>query len=309
MGNNIILSVLVITYNQESTISKTLDSILSQEHTYSYEILVGDDCSKDNTRGIILDYAKQYPDIIKPIFNEKNLGIVGNFYNVLKKANGKYLMECAGDDWWLSGKVKTQIEFMEKNPEVGLCYGKAKEFLEKDNSFSGKSIGKKSEFTEDLLNSNEIPALTVCYRRELALLYIERIDPLSKNWLMEDYPMWLWFSIESKIFMIDENFGVYRVIETSASHFNNVERFKNFHESEWNIRNFFSQQFLDNPIQPLDIHSELVYLYLINGEREQAVKELEFCKGIKNKIILLVFKIPFLFDLVRKIKCQKILKK
>lgn len=61
-----LLSVAVITYNQEQYIAQTLDSILSQEHEYPYEIVVGEDCSSDGTRKIVEDYASRYPDIIKP---------------------------------------------------------------------------------------------------------------------------------------------------------------------------------------------------------------------------------------------------
>ena len=182
MNDEVLLSVCVITYNQEKFIRQTLDSILLQEHSFSYEILIGDDCSQDKTRNIISEYAEKYPEIIVPIFNQKNLGIVGNYFNVLGHASGKYVMECAGDDWWLPGKVTQQIEFLEQNPEIGMCYGKAKEFLNSKNRFTKKYIGKKCEEFSQLLERNEIPALTVCFRRELANKYLDSwpMDRLNK---------------------------------------------------------------------------------------------------------------------------------
>ena len=67
MKEEVLFSVAVITYNQERYIAQTLDSILFQEHNYKYEIVVGEDCSTDNTRKIIEDYVLKYPDIIKKI--------------------------------------------------------------------------------------------------------------------------------------------------------------------------------------------------------------------------------------------------
>ena len=120
--DNPLVSIAIITYNQEEYIKFTLDSILQQQHNYSFEIVIGDDCSKDKTREILQSYKDQYPEIIKLIFNENNLGIIKNYFNVLANCSGKYIMECAGDDYWLPGKIQNQISLMETNPNVGICY-------------------------------------------------------------------------------------------------------------------------------------------------------------------------------------------
>ena len=136
--NDLMFSILVITYNQEKYIAKTLDSILSQEHDYKYEIVIGEDCSSDGTRAIIEAYANKYPLIIKPIYNNPNLGLIKNYFNTLAQCTGKYIMECAGDDWWLPGKVSFQIDYMEKHPDVGMCYGRAKRFIESKRKYLRK---------------------------------------------------------------------------------------------------------------------------------------------------------------------------
>ena len=118
--DELMFSALVITYNQKEFIAETLESILSQKHSYRYEIIVGDDCSTDGTQDVLKEYQSRYPDIIKLSLNEKNLGIVGNYYNTAAKAQGKYLLECAGDDYWLPGKVEKQISLMEENPDCGM---------------------------------------------------------------------------------------------------------------------------------------------------------------------------------------------
>lgn len=106
---NKMFSVAIITYNQEKYISQTLDSILNQEHDYSYEIVIGEDCSTDNTKKVIEEYVQKYPQIIKPLYNVKNKGIINNYYNVIEHCSGKYIMECAGDDYWLPGKMPENL--------------------------------------------------------------------------------------------------------------------------------------------------------------------------------------------------------
>lgn len=302
---NPILSVVIITYNQENYIAQTLDSILNQKHNYSFEIVIGDDCSVDNTRKIINKYATEYPNIIVPIFNEVNLGIVKNYFNVLEHTSGKYIMECAGDDWWLPEKINIQINFMELNSDVGLCYGKVLEFNENKHKYSKKIIGKLCETASELLKINEIPALSVCFKRELAMKYISTVNPLSKDWLMEDYPMWLWFAFESKIKMLPDTLGVYRLVNESGSHFTNIDKLINFNKSVWNIKSFYSQKYLNKQIEQFDIHSFLFNFHLLNGNRIKALEEAKIQKNKKSHIKVLLCSNTILFYLFRKIQCLR----
>lgn len=236
----IMFSVAIITYNQEEYISQTLDSILNQKHNYKYEIVVGEDCSTDNTKKIIEEYVAKYPQIIKPIYNNPNKGIIKNYFNVINNCQGKYIMECAGDDYWLQNKVNTQISFMEENKNVGMCYGKAL-FYENDNKkFQKKKFGTKWVKFNQLIQDNKIPALSVCIKNEIIKKYIKDINPEEKKWLMEDYPLWIWISKNSKIHFINKTFGVYRIGQDSASLAQNIEKqlafSKNYHE----IKTFFS---------------------------------------------------------------------
>ena len=65
--SNIDVSVVVATYKQEKYIAMTLDSILAQKFSGTIEVLVGDDCSPDNTGAIVKEYGEKYPDIIKSL--------------------------------------------------------------------------------------------------------------------------------------------------------------------------------------------------------------------------------------------------
>lgn len=297
---NLMFSVSLITYNQEEYIAQTIESIVNQKHDYPYELIIGDDASHDKTPEIIREYAEKYPNIIKPIFNQTNMGILKNFSNVLSHCKGKYIMECAGDDWWLSGKVQKQISFMEENPDVGMCYGKVQAYKNgrKSSEFAGI---KRETFDELLYKGNIIPAVTVCYRRELYEKYVKEIMPESHAWLMEDYPMWLYMSHESKIRFLNDKFACYRILPESASHnTNDVEKNLVFQKSYWSIQNFFSRKYLNQEFEPFNEHYSRALAYFFAKELNLAKSE--FLKSGKNdfktKIYVVICSSGILFALL-----------
>lgn len=238
-----LFSVSIETYNQAEFIAQTLDSILYQDHSYPYEIVVADDLSSDNTREVLLDYQKRYPDIIKIIFNEKNLGVIKNYFNVLKACSGKYIIDCAGDDYWLPGRVRAQIAFMESHDDVAMCYGKAKSYYQDRAKLSKKSFGRRIKNFKDLIESNGIPALTVVFRKKYFNEYLDKVQPEKKSWLMEDYPLWLWLSLKSKIVYMPKVFCVYRVRSKSASHFDDWNKVEEFVGSVMDIRLWYAKEY------------------------------------------------------------------
>ena len=254
------LSVAIITYNQEDYIAQTLDSILNQEHDYKYEIVIGEDNSSDNTRKIIEEYAAKYPEIIKPLYNNPNKGLIKNYFNVIEHCQGKYIMECAGDDYWLPGKVKTQIAYMENHPDVGMCYGLAQVFVVDEGKFRSKNFGSNKETFDSLLIGNDIPAMSICMRTALIHKYVADICPIEKNWILEDYPLWLWFSAESKISFIAQEVCVYRELSESASHSHSLERYLTLEKCTHEIQCFFANRY--GRIVPYFDLEEKAFLFL-----------------------------------------------
>lgn len=120
--DEVILSVVLLTYNHERYIRTCLESIVLQKTSFKYELIVGDDASKDKTPEIILEYAAEYPDIVVPVIREKNLGAVANLADLLKIAKGKYIAGCEGDDYWMdNNKLQLQVEFLEKKKDYIAC--------------------------------------------------------------------------------------------------------------------------------------------------------------------------------------------
>lgn len=122
-----LVSVVVLAYNAQATISQAIESVLSQETDFPFEILVGDDASTDATPLILQKYAKEYPKKIKYFQNMSNVGTTENAFNLFKEAKGKYLASCEGDDFWTDvKKLQKQVTFLEENPRFSACAHNAK---------------------------------------------------------------------------------------------------------------------------------------------------------------------------------------
>lgn len=300
--SNMKLSIAVITYNQKDTISTTLDSILSQEHDYTYEVVVGDDCSSDGTRDVLLNYQTRYPNIIKLLLNEQNLGVVGNYFNVIKHCSGEYIMQCAGDDWWLPNKVTPQIQYMDTHSECGMCYTKAANYVQERECQIGSWGGPYTKFC-DLIKANTIPALTIIARTDLFLRYIDEINPMSHDWKMEDYPMWLWFAHNSQIKFIDEITAVYRVLQNSASHSQDISLKIAFVQACIDIQSYFIERygFKGVDVEYIRLKS-LLHIHALYGSISSyvdiwlkcIVKHPKYLLRHKPYAYLLFFIVPFL---------------
>ncbi|EPC2529538.1 glycosyltransferase [Providencia stuartii] len=120
------VSICCITYNQEMYIKRALDSFLTQNTSFPFEIIIGDDASSDNTSKILDEYAKNYPKLITVISSPKNIGANANLLQVFNAAQGDYIALCEGDDYWSSeNKIDIQYNEMIKNKEVSFSFHSA----------------------------------------------------------------------------------------------------------------------------------------------------------------------------------------
>lgn len=115
---DVIVSVICLTYNHERYIAEALESIIKQISPYKFELIVADDSSTDQTSEIISDYAKRYPDLILYKRNNHNIGMSKNAYQAMRFARGKYVAFCEGDDYWTDcQKLSKQVSFLIRNQQ------------------------------------------------------------------------------------------------------------------------------------------------------------------------------------------------
>lgn len=222
-----IVSVIVATYNQERTIGRTLDSILAQKTRYSFEIIIGEDASPDDsTRCICEDYANRWPDIIKLMPKAPNKGLLVNYRDCLAQSCGRYVASCAGDDWWHNeNKIELQVGFLEENPDFVLSYsGAVVDSIDKGQIREVRvvKLDRGVNVFERLLKSNFVIAPTVCFRRDV-LPEIHFDEFVKRGYMAEDYPMWLIMSLYGRFYALDCATVTYTQATGSASNFDSLE--------------------------------------------------------------------------------------
>lgn len=123
--DKISVSICCLTYNHEHYIEECLKGFLMQQTNFSFEILIHDDASTDNTLEIITNYEKKHPElfrVVKQNVNQFSQGIQPFFKFLFPIANGKYIAYCEGDDFWTDPlKLQKQVDFMEKNEHIQIC--------------------------------------------------------------------------------------------------------------------------------------------------------------------------------------------
>ncbi len=184
-----LVSVVTITYNHEKYIREALESFVNQDVNFAFEVLIADDCSTDSTADIIKEFATKYPNVVMPILRKKNIGAVANFLDTLKRATGKYVALCDGDDFWTdSTKLQQQVDFLEKNPDYAISFHPTKVFFEnrEKNEAIWPSINERTKITvKELLEENFIPTNAVMYRRQNYDDLADDVMPL--DWYLHSY--------------------------------------------------------------------------------------------------------------------------
>lgn len=127
--NPVKASVIILTYNQEKTVGRAIESVLRQECKYPFEILVADDDSPDATRRVAQEYAERYPDIVRLMPELPNRGLVGNYFDAFEECRGEYIGDCAGDDEWLDeSRLQKQIEALDADKKLSAVFTDVEEY-------------------------------------------------------------------------------------------------------------------------------------------------------------------------------------
>jgi glycosyltransferase involved in cell wall biosynthesis len=211
---NQIIDINIASYNHANYLRHTLDSVLSQQTTFSYRILIGDDCSTDGSIEIIKEYEKNFPDRILAIYQKVNLGLnhpEKNGVILLKKSTAKYIALLDGDDYWTDPlKLQKQIDFLEANPSFSMCFHNALVTFEdkKKEARLFLSNVQKDVFTvQDLCKKNIIPTASLIFRSSI----IKDIPDWFYRCPFGDWPLSLFIAEHGKVKYFNEVMSVYRV--------------------------------------------------------------------------------------------------
>lgn len=121
------VSVLVPVYNLERFIEPCLESLLTQEVDFDFEVIAIDDGSSDGSWALMQKLAARYPQL-RALQNPQNMGLARTQKRLLSEARGDYIAYVDGDDLALPGKLQTQAAYLDAHPSCMLCYHEADMF-------------------------------------------------------------------------------------------------------------------------------------------------------------------------------------
>lgn len=168
-NTEIMVSVIMITYNHEAFIRKAIEGVLIQECSFPVELLIGDDCSSDNTEAVVQDILNKHPKAgcVKYMRNVVNLGPSENYLYLFKQCSGKYIANCEGDDYWTDPhKLQKQVDFLETNPNCYLYTTNAVRQYEDDFSPMDMTDTDRKFLFEEQIMMNQCITGTVMFRKE-----------------------------------------------------------------------------------------------------------------------------------------------
>lgn len=207
-----LVSVYMAAYRHEDFIASAIEGVIAQDCDFPIELIIGEDQSPDGTRQIVLDYQRRFPNLIRVVTSECNVGARANAARSHALARGEYIAICEGDDYWMDpSKLRRQVEVFRNNPGCSLVFHGANII----DASSGQRVGRSRwslrdrRFTlEELIagDGGMVPTASILIRRSVL---VSRPD-----WAMDapvgDYPLVLHAGVCGDVVYLDRTMSVYR---------------------------------------------------------------------------------------------------
>lgn len=299
---DIVLSVVMITYGHEKFIEEAINSILLQECNFKIELIIAEDCSPDSTSSVINNIIKKHPkgNIIKYYRHDNNIGMMPNFIYALKKAKGRYIALCEGDDYWTSPiKLQKQVDVLEEDSSLSICFHSADIIYEKDVKISLlEDINKYTpEITSiyDLIKGNYLHTASVVFRNSND--YPEWLNDAYPG----DWPLHVMNATKGNIKFLSESMAAYRV------HYGGVHSTSNDRKVEFSLKTFENiyQEIYKRGFTEVGEYAEREYnnayatFYGLRNGKYKSFSRIEKSKLLLrkgNKSLKILFWVPLIFN-------------
>lgn len=244
------VSVVMANYNGGKYLRRTIESVLTQSYT-NLEFIMVDDCSTDNSREIMSEYAEKDPRV-RTLFLDKNSQVCVATNRGLAMASGAYIARIDSDDVWRPGKLEKQIAYLEEHPECGGCFTLVDIIDENDNGANEaqgelfRQFDEKNKPQEEWVRSLFFKGNTLCHASSVmpAAVY-EKVGNYHPAYLqLQDYHLWCKITAQYPIHIIEERLVEYRresAQSASLSTMGSVKEIRRFNEDILIHDHYFDQ--------------------------------------------------------------------
>lgn len=219
------VTVVMLAYNHEEFLEEAITSVMAQKTKFNFELLIGDDCSKDGTLVVAKKCQDIWPGRITVLSSPTNLGMNANFKRLLLEANAEFLAFCEGDDFWdCPQKLQLQVDMMENCPEASFVYGdfghcadvNGRRMTTPNHLLNREASLRTGYIFEELLDRIDIHISTILCRSDLVKRYVN--SNLYDNELkLGDVPLILFLAASGKVLALDKQLSIYRRHAASAT--------------------------------------------------------------------------------------------
>jgi glycosyltransferase involved in cell wall biosynthesis len=295
MAKHPLVSVCMMTYNHEPYIAQAIEGVLMQEADFPIELVIGEDCSTDRTREIVLEYQREHPDVIRVVLWDRNVGARRNYQKLDDLLRGRYVAFNEGDDCWTHPKkLQMQVDIMEANPDVGLVHGGADDY-DVNRKRRRRWKPRPSDYDDGdvfvrlLRYDYHVCAPTVCARADLVRA-VQRSNPdlFDGRYLMGDMPLYYELSRITGFKLINETLVTYNVLPESASRSRDTQKLIRFWKSGLELRLYMCRKYacgraVEDAII-LRYHDWLLSVAYVAGMRELAFECARTIRGIRGRL-------------------------
>ena len=209
-GSNPKVTVVVFTYNHEPFIAQALESVLAQETSFSFDIVVLEDCSTDATREIVLEFERKWPTRIRALLSPVNKCDNQAFVHVVEHAQSLYIAVLDGDDYWTSTeKLQKQADFLDAHQDCTVCFHNVQIVYEDQSQptrLGNPPDQKRFSTIEDMLEGCFINGCSPMFRRGVFGKFPEWYD----HDVAADWALHILNALHGNIGYLDDVMGVYR---------------------------------------------------------------------------------------------------
>lgn len=229
--NEIVVTVCCVTYNHEKYIRQSLESLLNQNTTFPYEILIHDDASTDQTISILKEYKNKYPNKIRLMLEENNQYSQGNriiIANIMfSSVVGKYVAICEGDDYWSDkNKLQMQYEIMEKNSSLAVCVHRT-EIINEEGKRTGRYLPAQMENDQILdgqqyvrqiftLDSHLFHTSSLFFSMKSFEKDREKLPEYFSKAAVEDRMLLMYLGLRGNVYYIGRTMSCYRIMSVGS---------------------------------------------------------------------------------------------
>lgn len=221
----ILVSVIMITYEHERFVKQAIESVLNQNTDFLFELIISDDNSLDNTESIINKVIKENPNGTKINYkkHDSNKGMNENYFWSVSQCKGELIAVCEGDDYWIdTQKLQKQVNFLKKNKDYSMVFTPA---YRKYESLNKPTIvrNKYYNYNADKFKLENILKLGGGFYPTCSSIYRKNIYDITNAYKFMtlhstgDYPIAILAAIKGKIGYIDDITAIYRVQDNSVS--------------------------------------------------------------------------------------------